>query len=122
MDIVGVFAAALAAATLAAPAAFAQSDTATTVAEIDAVGRSPTTVTLKVSGLSVFEVRGKVHRAARQVCRNAVANNDIGPLFYDDCRDATHDAAMSDYRDLTRAARTAAQHAGGDVVIHLAAR
>ena len=122
INFTGAFAAALAAATLAAPAAFAQSETTTTVANIDAVGRSPTTVRLNVSGLGIFKVRGQVQSAAQQVCRNAVLNRDMGPLYYEGCRDATYAAAMTDYRDMTRAGRTATQQASGGPVILLAAR
>lgn len=122
MNFTGVFAAALAVATLAAPAAFAQSDTTTTVAKIEALGRSPTTVRLNVSGLGIFEVRGQVQRAAQQVCRNAVLNREMGPLYYEGCRDATHAAAMSDYHEMTRAGWAAIQQASGVLVIQLASR
>ena len=117
----GALVALLAASALAVPAAYAEPEADTTVAAIDAPGRSPTSVTLRIAGLGVAAVEAKVHRAARQVCRNAVANQDMGPLDYEGCREATHDAAMSDYGELARAARGSLLQAGDGLVLRVAA-
>lgn len=106
------------------PAAHAQSDVDATVAPVDATGRAPTSMAVRIVGKSVVAVRGEVRGAARTVCLNAVDNGDMGPLDYTGCREATQKAAMSDYRAILRAHPeiASASALAGEFAISIASR
>lgn len=122
---VGVaLASALAALSFAAPAAQAQPDDGVTVDAIDAAGRSPTSVTLRIAGKSITAVKAEIRDAARTVCLNAVSNRDMWMLDYTGCREATQLTAMNRYRTIVRAHPEIISSGtfAGDFAIHVATR
>lgn len=117
-------AAILAGSLLAAPVAFAQPGEADTVESVEALGRTPTSVTIQIVGKSPSAVRGEIRSAVKTVCRNALKNYDIFLVEYPGCREATQEAAISDYRAILRAhpTITSSSALAGGFAINIATR
>jgi hypothetical protein len=92
-------AAMLCAGAIGAAAPAAQADQ---VSPLVVAARAPTSLAVRIGGLSFQEVRGAVHQAAYVVCRNAFANGDLGPWGDAWCPIRTTDAALRQYHALAK--------------------
>ena len=117
-------AAILAGSLLAAPIAFAQPGEADTVESVEARGKTPTSVSIQIVGKAPSVVRGEIRTAAQTVCRNALKNYDIFLVDYPGCREATQEAAISNYRAILRAhpTITSSSALAGGFAVHVATR
>jgi hypothetical protein len=91
------FAAALAAASLALPAA-AQPD----LAPVNVSGKAPTTLRISIGGLEKAAVRRQVGAAAHSVCRNAIRNRELDLFDFQWCSDGATRKAMHRYSQMTQ--------------------
>lgn len=75
---------------------------AESVSPVEVTGRAPTTMTVKVAGLSDWQVHKVVRGAANRVCRNAVANYELDYFEADWCASRTLDRTLADFRTMKR--------------------
>lgn len=90
---------------------------------VNVTARAPTSVTLKVGGMDISTVKREVRDAARLVCRNAVANDELTFFDLSWCADATRAKAMVTYRAALKGVDpSGALRAEGPILTLLAAK
>lgn len=90
------------------------------VAALSVSGARPTTMTVRVSGLEIDQIRREVRTTAVTVCRNAAFNRELEFYDIDWCAQATTGRTMRGYRAALRDADGQVQTAS--ISVSLAAR
>lgn len=81
---------------------------AQSVAPVEVSGRAPTSMVVRVAGLTDWQVHKVVRSAARHVCKNAVDNYELDAFETDWCASRTMDRTLGEYRALKRGGATQA--------------
>jgi hypothetical protein len=114
---IAIFTSALAAAALAT-AGLAQ---AQDVAPYSVNGKRPTTLTVRIVGLSSDQIRREVHKTAFDVCRNAASNGEVEVMDTTWCAHAAASRTLSRYRAALHASPGAGELRTAALVIQPAA-